>query len=149
VVKTKKPVVYVETDDGCHIVKSHCKHPDGYIYVSWKGSSQRRLHRWVYEQEHGKIPDGLVVRHKCDNPSCINLEHMELGTQQENVKDMVERNRVANHNGELNPNATLTEQDVRDIKASKEGSNALGRCYGVDRTVIWKIRTGRLWAHVQ
>lgn len=52
-----------------------------------------RVHRLVWEHHYGPIPEGLVVRHKCDNPPCCNIEHLEIGTQQENIQDKVERGR--------------------------------------------------------
>lgn len=55
-----------------------------YIYV----------HRYAYEREHGPIPDGLVVRHKCDNRRCVKLDHLELGTHQDNMNDMIARGRA-------------------------------------------------------
>lgn len=54
------------------------------------------VHRYVYEQECGPIPDGLELRHTCDNPPCYNTEHLIPGTHAENMRDMVERGRAHN-----------------------------------------------------
>ena len=56
------------------------------------GDGRRKLpYRITYEYFHGPIADGLVARHKCDNPGCINPEHIEPGTQKDNVRDGVVR----------------------------------------------------------
>ena len=57
---------------------------------------ERTAHRWTWEQANGPIPDGLIVRHSCDVRLCVNLEHLLLGTQQDNVNDMIERGRHRN-----------------------------------------------------
>ena len=65
-------------------------------YGTFKASEPRKnwyCHRWIFTHENGHIPDGLVIRHKCDTPLCVNPDHMELGTQQDNIRDMMERGR--------------------------------------------------------
>ena len=51
-------------------------------------------HRLIWEQEHGAIPDGLVVMHSCDNPSCISIEHLSIGTLRDNSRDMAAKGRA-------------------------------------------------------
>lgn len=51
-------------------------------------------HRLAYMDYMGQIPDGLVVRHKCDNPACCNPHHLELGTQKDNLDDATKRGRL-------------------------------------------------------
>ncbi|WP_341856406.1 HNH endonuclease signature motif containing protein [Brachybacterium sp. GPGPB12] len=66
----------------------------GYGRVKAEGLPPRGAHRAAWELANGQIPDGLVVRHKCDNPPCVRLEHLELGTAQDNVNDMIARGRA-------------------------------------------------------
>lgn len=68
-------------------------------------------HRLSYSLNNGPIPDGYVVRHKCDNPSCINPEHLEVGTQADNIADKVSIGRQARGSGV--GRAILTEESVR------------------------------------
>lgn len=65
---------------------------DGYGVVRRNGRT-RRAHREMWEQVHGPIPEGMVLLHSCDNPPCIRLSHLSLGTQAENVADMVAKGR--------------------------------------------------------
>ena len=71
-------------------------------------------HRAAWLVTYGSIPDGLVVRHKCDNPPCCNPEHLELGTHQQNVQDAVDRNRVAR--GRQLPQTKLSPEQVLEIR---------------------------------
>lgn len=78
-------------------------HDFGYrVSFVWVGGRNYMVyaHRAAYESEYGPIPPGMVVRHKCDNPPCVNPEHLEVGTQADNAKDMSVRGRVRNqHSG--------------------------------------------------
>lgn len=63
--------------------------------MDWSGQKPKcqRVHRLVYEIHNGPIPEGLVVRHKCDNRGCVNPNHLEIGTQADNIRDMIDRGR--------------------------------------------------------
>jgi hypothetical protein len=114
----RKPIEYVITEKGCFECISHAKNNSGHItlgYRSFYGDS-RFAHRLIYEECFGEIPKGQVVRHKCDNPACLNPEHLELGTQTDNVADMYKRNRSYNKSGEGNPRVLLTVEQVKEIR---------------------------------
>lgn len=146
----RRPIEYEVSVDGCHICTSHARNHKGYTRIT-VGGKDLKMHRYLYEQTHGEIPKDLVVRHKCDNPSCINLAHLELGTHQDNVNDKMQRGRHVGTSspGEKNPNSVLTEHIVREIRADKSSTNvALGKKYNVTHQLISKIRKGYIWSHV-
>lgn len=104
-------------------------------------------HRVAYEVFNGPIPKGLVVRHGCDNPSCINPDHLTLGTQLENVRDREVRNR-RDVKGEQIGTSKLTVAEVLEIKKSSDSLDVLAERYGVDRSNVWAIRSGKSWKHL-
>jgi hypothetical protein len=67
---------------------------DGYGYFGVRAGKVAKAHRLAWEFAHGPIPDGLHVLHKCDNPPCIDVEHLFLGTNDDNVADMNAKGRA-------------------------------------------------------
>jgi hypothetical protein len=126
------------TWDGCLTKKGH-----GQIGVKGK---MLRTHRLAFEIWKGSIPDGMHVLHRCDNPACINPDHLFLGTNRDNVADMVSKAR--HMHGERHHAARLTEADVLAIRASAKSHAALAREFGVAEVTIRDARTGRKWAHI-
>lgn len=113
----------------------------------WHDGKNRQAHRVSYAAFSGPIPDGMVVRHTCDNPGCINPDHLVVGTIADNVADREERGR-RDVKGEQIGTSKLTETDVLAIRASTLPSGALARKYGVHPTNIWAIRSGKSWRHL-
>ncbi len=80
------------------LIKNECwiwqrvKNSHGYASISYRGRS-RGVHRVVWELYKGKIPDRILVLHKCDVPACINPDHLFLGTQSDNMQDMHNKKR--------------------------------------------------------
>jgi hypothetical protein len=92
---TKNQQIMYEVDNnGCFNCTSHWLDRDGYPRVNRKGK-EWIMSRYVYTLYNGEIPEGMVIRHKCDNPRCICPDHLEIGTPQDNNRDKVERNRQA------------------------------------------------------
>lgn len=91
---------------------------DGYGVISINGK-RNKVHRLVWERRYGKISKGLVVRHKCDTPCCINLAHLELGTQADNARDRSIRGRNGDHRGINNGRAKVTWEQVREMRAQR------------------------------
>jgi hypothetical protein len=111
---------------------------------------QLYAHRWTWEQAFGAVPEGLCVCHTCDNPSCINLDHLWLGTHAENMADAKRkhRSRGGGAHGEAQHLAKLTEADVRDIRTSSETQVELARRYGVSQGTISNVILRKTWRHV-
>ena len=104
--------------------------------------------RVAYELSHGPIPVGLFVLHTCDNPKCVAPDHLYAGTHGQNMRDKVNRSRARGANGSRNCKAKLTDSQVEEIRASSEPSKVLATRHGVDRTIIQRIRSRRLWRHL-
>ena len=106
-------------------------------------------HRLVWEWAMGPIPTGLCVCHRCDNPSCVNLEHLFLGTHKDNALDRDRKGRRLPPLGESNGRARLSVADVIDIRRNANPDRgALAGRYGVSRGHINAIIARRTWSDV-
>ena len=127
------------------------RHNQGYGVFYTRGEGKTVLaHRYVYEVANGPIPTGMMVCHKCDNPPCINIQHLYLGTAADNNRDMVKRGRQAH--GERCGQSKLTNGAVKFIRehyqppAKRIWTQAgLAREFGVSRAAIGYIVRGRNW----
>lgn len=125
--------------------------PKGYVMVHLR-DGQTGAHRLAWYLQHGEWPsDGLVVRHKCDNPPCCNPAHLELGTVADNNRDRDERGRHAGLRGEALTQARLTEAQVHAIRARLavgESRQILAVEHGVSTSCIDLIANRKTWRHV-
>lgn len=113
-----------------------------------------RAHRFSYELHVGPIPDRLFVLHRCDTPSCVNPAHLFLGTNADNVRDMIAKGRkVAGGTytnghyprGTNHWNAKLTDAQVEAVRASRaEGLSysQVARRHGISQSHAWRINNG-------
>lgn len=146
-----KEVILEKLENGCIKCISHCTDKDGYTRIRYNGKHER-LFRVIYMQKHGDIPKGMVIRHKCDHPYCCNIEHLEIGTRLDNVRDMIERGRDVYHEpksksfGTNNGSHKLNEQQVKEIYLSKLGYRKLSKLYKVSTTNIFYIKNKKQWS---
>jgi hypothetical protein len=108
-------------------------------------------HRLAYELSNGTIPDGLIIRHRCDNRICVNPGHLEVGTHLDNMRDRAQRGRTAQHRGVDHPQARLTEDDVLEIRrlaAVRTPQKVIAARYGVSQRTVSDIALRRRWRHV-
>ena len=124
---------------------------DGYGRVRVAGK-RVMAHRVAYAKARGLPLDaivGLVIRHKCDNPSCVNPEHLEEGTHQDNMDDKVTRNRqvrgAACHSAVLTPEQVAHIREVYVARHPEFGGAALGRRFGLSTAAVNKIVRGVTW----
>lgn len=132
--------------NGCWNCTSHRFDKDGYPVTRSNGKSLSAS-RHVYQELNGELPTEIVVRHTCDNPRCINPDHLITGTQADNIKDRDERGHGPQ--GEKNGMAKLNAFDVLRIrKKLRETIATLAKTYGVQPRAIADIATNKLWKHV-
>lgn len=111
-------------------------------------------HRLSYTLHKGPIPDGMHVCHTCDNPACVNPDHLWIGTHQDNHKDKVNKGRASGGSlkGMAHNMRKLTDDSVREIRRlCSDGftQTGVGRLFGVSQGQVWAIVTGRNWGHVK
>ena len=120
-----------------------CISGNGYGSVRFRGA-RLGAHRVAYMLVNGD-PTGMVVRHTCDNPLCVNPLHLILGTHADNTRDCVVRGRRAV--GKKMPHAKLTAEKAVEIFLSNETATALAARFGVGRTLIRRIKRRQKWQH--
>lgn len=116
---------------------------DGYGRIGFHGRPHARAHRVAYELYVGAVENGQVL-HRCDVRACVRPEHLYLGTHAENMRDRESKGR-----GCKTSNATLTEVDVRAIRAIRGMTQpAIARAFGVSKITVNRIVNRRSWAHI-
>lgn len=92
-------------------------------------------------------PGDLNVNHTCDNPRCVNPEHLWLGTQKDGMNDKIAKNRQSK--GESHGNHILTEKQVGEILESDIKRTLLAKKYGVHASTITEIKRDQGWKHIE
>lgn len=115
------------------------------------GGKVIKAHRWIYETAVGPIPEGAVLRHRCDEPACVNPMHLEPGTHAQNSQDAVERGRWSNRKGAKHPLAVLTEKEVREIRrraSCGETQKQIADHFEISSQHVGKIVRRECWGHI-
>jgi HNH endonuclease len=127
--------------------------PNGYGRLGDAGRTVY-AHRLSYQLYVGEIANGLCVCHRCDNPRCVNPNHLFIGSQAENIADRDAKGRHRVLRGEAIPGTRLTEAQVVEIRrlyiprSRQTGSRALARRFGVSQGAVSAAINGDTWRHV-
>lgn len=111
----------------------------------------RRAHRVAWQLVNGTIPKGegahgTCVLHHCDNRACVRPDHLFLGSNADNMRDMVEKGRQLK--GKANPNAKLTRKQVYAIRADPRTYRKIAADHGVSVAQVSNIKRRKQWAHL-
>lgn len=135
----------IKQPSGCWEVQGWALPHSGHVQIATtKGQPTIRAHRLAWELTNGPIPAGLNVLHKCDNPRCVNPEHLFLGTQRDNILDSINKGRY-NAFGIQKLNAAqvleiraLAKRGVRQKDIAKQFGIARNTVSGIVNRVCWK-----------
>lgn len=125
-------------------------------YGYFKPSNEKgyRAHRFAWMATFGKIPPNIFVCHACDNPICVNPNHLWLGTAKDNAQDMIQKGRASKIRafGEKSGKSVLTEEKVKQIldmhRTGKYSHRQLARIMSVSKSAIQSVLYNRTWKHI-
>lgn len=143
----------VTLPNGCRVLPGAVRYGD-LQYVDSAGKARRTTaHRAVLIAAGVDMDSTDVARHRCDNPPCVNIDHLERGTQAQNVRDMYGRDRAHNRwsHGESHCCAVLTTEAVADLRRSALAGaslRGLAKKHGLGYSVVRSAVRGVTWAHV-
>ncbi len=140
-------LIYPEPNTGCWLWGGAVS-GNGYGRF-WYDSKNSMAYRVSYLINKGPIPKGLFVCHHCDQPSCVNPDHLFLGTHKDNMNDRDSKGRNGYQKGEVNGNSKLKEAQIIEIRNSSLSHTELGIMYGVAPEHIAGIRKGKTWKHLK
>lgn len=133
-------------ESGCWIWMKSLNHR-GYGKTGLGRGTNISAHRASYEEKYGPIPNGMMALHCCDVPSCVNPDHIFLGSQQDNMTDKVAKMRQAV--GEFHGMSKLTEQQAMRAKFGSEKPTELAKEFGCSAVIIRQIRQGKYWKYLE
>lgn len=132
---------FIKLDNGCWQWVAHAD-KDGYGVLP-SNKKNIRAHRFSYELHIGQIPNGLVICHRCDNPGCVNPNHLFSGTAKDNAQDSLQKGR--HYVGEKNGRSKLTQENVKEILNSSLNGQQLANKFSVTRATINRIKRREGW----
>lgn len=119
----------------------------GYGRIRAKRIGEAYAHRYCLSLSHGPLGD-LHALHKCDNPICVNPDHLFAGTNADNNRDMMKKGRNIFLRGEDSPHTKITKNDVLEIRASSDTFAALASKFSISIGAVSHIRGRRSWRHL-
>lgn len=146
-----KKVVKHDAPDGCWEWVGAKRGGYGRRNRHRRGGTWVNVHHEMWQDLHGPVPPGMVILHACDNPACVRPDHLSIGTQKENVQDMLRKGRGPDRRGERNGRARITADTVRAIRADYAGGvrpAELSRRYALRDSRISEIVHRKTWRDV-
>jgi len=122
--------------------------PKGYGQFGISSGNMRPAHRIAWQLYKGPIPKGKFVCHVCDNPPCVNPNHLFVGTNRDNMTDMFKKGRGNRPLGEKHFAAKLTEEDVLNIRKDPRTHKEVAKDYNMGQAQICAIRLRKAWRHI-
>jgi hypothetical protein len=135
-----------EPNSGCILWMAKVT-PSGHGMLAWHRQG-RMAHRLAWTVHKGPIPEGICVCHKCDVPSCINVDHLFLGSTQDNTADKMRKGRHRSPKGSDHGRSKLTNEQVIAIREDPRDMGRIAWEYGVSVASISLIRRRRIWKHL-
>lgn len=139
--------VCIGADDECwNWMGSLLDHGHGQFSANGKRFYAHRYAMSLYTN----VPEDKLVCHKCDNASCVNPNHLYVGTRSDNAQDMIKANTLfhPDNSGENSGMAKLTDEDVREVRSSSLSCRKTAALKGVSRSTVSLVRRGERWRHV-
>lgn len=137
--------VIKKNNDECWLWSASTNEPNGYGVINDGNGKMISTHRYSWIIHNGEIPNGMAVCHKCDVRTCVNPSHLFVGTQGDNIRDRNQKGRGNHMRGETHYKARLTEDDIEFIRNSSDLQRNLAKRFGVSRSNIAMIQSGRSW----
>lgn len=142
---------HVERTSDCWLWHGATSRGYGLMSSNVRGVAPLKAHRVSYQIHHGAIPEKMYVCHRCDNPSCVNPEHLFVGTPKDNSDDMRAKGRDVSLYGESASNARLNEAQVVEIvrmHSAGESLRSIAAAFCVSRWQVSEIARGHYWKHL-
>ena len=117
----------------------------------WDGKKNEYANRYSWYLHYGDIPKGLLALHRCDNPPCVNPNHLFLGTHKDNIADCIKKGRKVILRGEDHGMSKLTKEKVLEIRRLLgEGKlqKTLAQIFDVTPTTIHEVGRRKTWKHL-
>lgn len=133
-----------DRETGCRIWDGRLNKENGYGRIGYM-SKQWRAHRLMYTLMLGDIPKGMELMHSCDNPRCINPNHLTPGTHAQNIAEAYAKGRKFVPQGDRHPRFSFTEEQARRIVSSDISASEIAAEFGVSKSSIYRLRNGSTW----